>query len=184
MKKAILFLAMLVFTQVVFGQFKLTPNNYVSESNPDKNYIVLEFPDKSQKELFQKAKINIHSNYKNLKGDGFNEVEYDQIKLRISEEIPTGKLLGLTVTSDLSLIIELKFKDGKILIQPTFVEMKKQQGKYVSEIYLTDGNAFLGKSIFNKKGEVWLKEHHKSAENYVNEFVKTLSASLNKKEDW
>ena len=51
------------------------------------------------------------------------------------------------------------------------------------EIYLTDGNAFLGKSIFNKKGEVWLKEHHKSAENYVNEFVKTLSASLNKKED-
>ena len=68
MKKAILLFGVLA-SCFIFGQFKLTPDNYRSVENPDKDYIVFEVPDMTQKQLFEKTKMYITSKYNNLKGN-------------------------------------------------------------------------------------------------------------------
>ncbi len=183
MKKAILLFGMLA-SSVAFGQFKLTPNNFVNEESQDKNYIVLEFPEMTQKQIFEKAKMYIHSTFKNLKGDGFNEVEYSQIKLRASQGVLEEKVFGLSgAIFDATNVYELNFKDGKMMVKPYF-EYGNLRAKPAEKTYLTGGIGLLGKSIFKKDGTVWMEKQYKAIEDAVNNFVSELKAGISKSEDW
>ncbi len=165
-----------------YGQeFLLTQDNFKSKSDDSKNFVVIDLPDKTQKELFDKTKMHIHSNYSNLKGDGYNEVEYSQIKIVYTTIIDTGRrLLGMSVTKPYISAYEIGFKDGKVMIKPQFVEINNDD-KYNNKIYLTSATSLMGKSIFKKNGSIQLKELHKAAEDSTNEFVEKLIKSL--KED-
>lgn len=176
MKKAILFLAMLVFTQVVFGQFKLTPNNYVSESNPDKNYIVLEFPGKSQKELFIDAKKYFTSKFERLKGQGYNEVENEQLVLDVNSRIVVAVAYYKSGYWDLLNRYEINFKDEKLMIRPRFITLEYDD----TRIKLED--------LFSERWDKKTQENHEFAvwriKEEVNKFVKDFKEGVDKKEDW
>lgn len=182
MKNLILFL--ILISAYSFGQdFILTQDNFKSISDPTKNYIVLEFPEMNQKQLFDKSKMFIHSKFKNLKGDGLNEVEPSQLKMRSRVVGATVKVFGdETITSYLITTYELGFKDGKIMVKPHFDEFEGA-GPDRNNTYLTGGNAF-AKSIYNKKGEIWIKYYYDIANDKTNQFVNDLKTSINSKEDW
>ena len=182
MTKAVLFCGM-IFSSFVFGQFKLTPNNFVSEENPEKDYIVLEFPEQNQKQLFDKTKTFIHSNFINLKSDGLNEVQYSHIKARVNVgKTKISTIFGCAGIGNFHGTIELFFKNGKIMIKPFYEKVTFERNGF-KKVTLTGGN-FILKSIFNKKGEITGKCEHQDIEEMMNNFVKNLTKALNDKEDW
>lgn len=183
MKKTILLFSTLV-SSVIFSQFKLTPNNFVSEENTDKNYIVLEFPELKEKELFLKTKTFIFNNFKNLKNDGYNEIESSHIKLRARQDVSSTKVLGMVVGEYLTATYEIDFKDGKIRIKPTYNEIEVEGQSKETIIYLTGGSGLLGKSIFKKDGSPWFPKKISASEKVINDFIKGLRESFNKKEEW
>ncbi|MFP3593967.1 hypothetical protein [Chryseobacterium sp. SIMBA_038] len=182
--KKLFFLSVFV-CGLVFGQeFKLTPNNFINAADDSKNYIVLEFPDLKQQQLYEKTKIFIQSKFQNLKGDGFNEVQYSFIKIRTTTPGTKVKALGsISLMSYMITTYEINFKDGKFMIKPIleYFEPNSPEG---SITYLNGGNSFAGKSIFNKDGTIWLKNYYEVANMNVNEFITELKANLSTKEDW
>lgn len=179
MKK--LLLATILISGFAFSQeFVLTPENFKNKSDQTKDYVVIEAEGQTQKQLFDKTKMFIHSNYKNLKGDGYNEVEFSQIKLRARSNMDTGKkVLGYKVDMPFTNTYEIGFKDGKIMVKPYFEYIEKQD-KYDSKIYLTGGSGVLGKSIFNKNGEIWMQGMYDGVLSQTNDFVNGLKAAINK----
>ncbi|KGO08575.1 DUF4468 domain-containing protein [Elizabethkingia bruuniana] len=182
MNKIFTILALGIFS-ISTAQFKLTSSNYINEIDPSKNYVVYEFQGLSQKQIFDKVKMYIHSNFKYLKGDGYNEVEPGQIKLITNEDFIARKSLGMTFSYILNTTYELNFKDGKMMIKPYFNYINIPYGVN-EQVYLTY-NGSSNKSVFKKNGKIWLEDiGFKNAENTVNNFVIGLKESITKNEDW
>ncbi|HCD9234563.1 TPA: hypothetical protein NEG48_001548 [Elizabethkingia anophelis] len=152
---------------IAYSQFKITPANFVNEADLSKNYVVIESPDKSKSDLFNVVKMYVNSNYKGVKFDGYNEVVNEQIVIDLVYRKPNAGALewggGLLVKDR----IEINFKDGKVMIKPIFYKMVSPDGR--KEIYLTGGSGFVGKSVFNQKGEVWIGD----------KLVETINNSVN-----
>lgn len=185
MNKIFTILAIGIFS-ISTAQFKLTPDNFKNAEMQEKDFIVFEYPGLTQKQIFDKAKMYIHSNFKNLKGDGFNEVEPSQIKLRSRQRFEANKVFGMVNTWVLNSVYEFNFKDGKIMIRPVYeyIELPSSSGTEKS-MYLTGGSGILGKSVFKKDGSVWVdKEIFNRIENTVNDFTNGLNKSITKNEDW
>lgn len=130
--------------------------------------------------------MHIHSDFKNLKGDGFNEVEFSQIKLRARSDMDTGKkMLGFKIEMPFTNTYEIGFKDGEIMIK-SFFEYVDKQDKYNTKIYLTGGSGLLGKSIFNKNNEVWLPGMYDGIIAQTNSFVEGVKKAIenNSSSDW
>lgn len=124
----------------------------------------MEIPNKSQSELFKKAKIYITGKYKGIKNDGFNEVEPEQIVLDVSgsnEKTIIINLSGANVWS-VSNRYELNFKDGKIMIKPIFRELTNTIERN-STVQIS--------SLFNKKGEPRKEKAISFADSETNSFV-------------
>ncbi|SHL52169.1 hypothetical protein SAMN05444360_102175 [Chryseobacterium carnipullorum] len=183
MKKLIL-LSLFAFNMVIGQEFILTPNNFVNKDDETKNFIVLSYPELNQKQLYDKTKTFIQSKFKNLKGDGLNEVEYSFIKLRASSPGTTVKVFGSeSLMSYMVTTYEINFKDGKLMVKPT-LERFESNSPGVDNTYINGGNSFAGKSIFKKDGKVWLKNYYEVANVSVNQFIDGLKAYLSNKEDW
>ncbi|RZJ51068.1 MAG: hypothetical protein EOO44_15190 [Flavobacterium sp.] len=180
-----LLLIPLLFCSMAFSQeFILTANNYVNNTDESKNYIVVEYPDLSQKELFDKTKTFIHTKFQNLKGDGLNEVQFSHLKLRSKSPGAYIKMFGSkNLTDYINITYDISFKDGKVMIKAIFEDFEANDiaGE---KTYLTGGNSWSGKSIFNKNGKIWLKEYFDDANNKANQFLQELKAYLSNKEDW
>lgn len=161
-------------------EFVLTPNNFVNKDDESKNYIVLDYPEVNQKQLYDKTKIFIQSKYENLKSDGINEVEYSFIKIRTTAP---GTRIGGSLMSLMMVVYELNFKDGKIMLKPVLDHFDPTKPTS-SAVYLTGGNSFSGKSIFDKDGKISLKNYFESSNTNVNKFLIDLKEFLSKKEDW
>ncbi|GEM_PF-947986 len=182
--KKLLLLSIFGWSFISGQEFILTPQNFVNNADESKNYIVLEYPEFNQKQLYEKTKIFVQSKFKNLKGDGLNEVEYSFIKIRTSEPGTRVKMLGREfLMSYMITTFELNFKDGKIMIKP-ILELFEPAESGASNTYLTGGNSFSGKSIFNKDGKIWLKNYYDASNLNVNNFLKNLKDSLSNNEDW
>ena len=176
MKKAILLFGMLASCSI-FGQFKLTPDNYRSVENPDKDYIVFEVPNMTQKQLFEKTKMYITSKYNNLKGDGYNEVEPQQMVLNVTGSKSATVILSLGNNIwRVDNRYEINFKDGKLMVKP-----------YLYSFYnVMDNDSSRGvKYLYNKKGEARKQKAIDLAESEVNEFYNALIKGISKtNEDW
>lgn len=184
MKNIIILCLLLVFGISFSQEFILTPENFKSKDDNSKDYVVIEFPNYNQKELFDKTKMFITSNYRNLKNDGLNEVEYSQLKLRSRVVGTKVKLLGSeSVGSYLTTTYDINFKDGKIMIKPFFNDFEPEV-KDGSKIFLVGGSSYFGKSIFKKDGKIWLQNHYNAANEIVNNFVTDLKKSLTNSNNW
>lgn len=161
-------------------EFVLTPNNFVNKYDETKNYIVLEYPEMNQKQLYDKTKIFIQTKFENLKSDGLNEVEYSFIKIRTTAP---GTKIGGSLMSLMMVVYELNFKDGKIMVKPV-LDYFNPTKPTSSPVYLTGGNSFSGKSIFDKNGKVSLKNYFEVSNTNVNKFFNDLKDYLSKTEEW
>lgn len=163
--KKIIFLSALFLANITFAQeFKLTAENFKEKSNTEKNYYVLEMPGKSQADLFKKAKIYITGKYKGVKNDGFNEVEPEQIVLDVSgtnEKTIIIQFSGPNIWTA-SNRYEINFKDGKIMIKPSFRELDNTLQRNTTRS-ISD--------LFNKKGEPKKEKAIELAEFEANKFI-------------
>lgn len=174
MKKAILLFGMLA-SSVAFGQFKLTPENYVNEET-SKDYIVLDFPGVNQQELFDKIKIYITSKFKGVKNDGYNEVAGKQIVLDVSKSAGVVKVLGLPVIGgDFTNRYEINFKDEKIMVRPKFLHIELPNGR----------GGLAEKPAYNSKGKLSIHNTYFDGINKsTNDFISELKTGISKSEDW
>lgn len=161
-------------------EFVLTPNNFVNKEDQSKNYVVLEYLEMNQKQLYDKTKIFIQTKFENLKSDGLNEVEYSFIKIKTTAP---GTKIGGTLMSLMMVVYELNFKDGKIMVKPILDHFDPTKPTS-NVVYLTGGNSFSGKSIFDKTGKVSLKNYFEVSNTNVNKFFTDLKDYLSKKDDW
>lgn len=175
-----LLLSLFACNMAMAQEFVLTAKNFVNKDDESKNYIVLEYPEMNQKQLYDKTKIFIQIKFENLKSDGLNEVEYSFIKIRTTAP---GTRIGGTLMSLMMVIYELNFKDGKIMLKPVLDHFDPTKPTS-NTVYLTGGNSFSGKSIFNKDGKISLKNYFEVSNTNVNKFLTDLKEYLTKKEEW
>ncbi|MEN2436837.1 hypothetical protein AAH994_15595 [Weeksellaceae bacterium A-14] len=186
--KKIIFLSSFMFVNLTFAQeFKLTANNFVSKADETKNYEVIEKPGKTKEQLFTEVKKYVTASFKGLKFDGYNEVANEQIVLDVrNEQESNAKMFGMSLFSGfVSIRYEMNFKDGKFMIRPTFQKAETYSNNKTNTIYLTGGN-FMQGSVFNKKGEVSLKQIYEMAVKTNEEFVSNLVKGVenNSNSDW
>lgn len=187
MKKVFLLTAIAISSLIFAQEFKLTPNNFVNKADETKNYVVIEKPGKTKEQLFIDVKKYISASYKGVKFDGYNEVANEQIVLDLRDEQEGNvKILGVSLLSGyISIRYEINFKDGRFMIKPTFQKAETYSDHKPNSIYLT-GTNFMQSTIFNKKGEVSLKQIYEMTIKTNDEFVSNLIKGLenNSSSDW
>lgn len=179
MKISIFIIALLICCHSGYSQFKITPHNFVSIADSLNDYIVIDYTGMPKHELFKKAKIYVTSNFKGIKYDGYNEVEDELIVLDVTIDT-SMQLFGSQQLVELNNRIELRFKDNKLRISPTFQDLSLPYRGGIHKIPLTGGVAF-NPSVFKSNGKPY-KETPQIIENLTNEFINKLTSNLNKKD--
>ena len=185
MKKLILIpLILLSFMMNAQEKLVLTENGFRTVSGKD--YIILNYPGKSQKELFNLFLTNLSAIYISPK-DAINSVPNSMINI-------TGFARNVCkkgyVHYDSYYTVVFQFKDGKVKINvPEMVGTNGEiarNGKYF--IYLKGHNdpgiVNVVFSIWNKKGKLKNEKFKTSIENYFNSYLADIIKEVNKKEAW
>ena len=161
--------------QVVSQEFELTPENFRSKSESDKDYIVIEVPGKTNNELFNKSKQFINQYYNNPK---FVTSESDNSQIVINAY---GSKYSMTMFSWYNEYqIELQFKDGKIKLSPKFKWIKNYNGGDDIPLVLSSGYMW---AVFNKKGKVMRSKSKEIAEQDLKDFVTGLLNKFHESSD-
>lgn len=180
MKKMLFFLLLSAFA---FGQkFDLTSSGFVNADDKSKNFVVLEFPGKTQAELYKNVMILLNKKYKSAK-NVISSVEPETITIDAIAANPVRRTGMHSFNNRYN--ITLSFRDDKVKIDaPTFQLTTDAFGKR-QEMFLVGGFSMDGSSfgIFNKKGEVKIEKAVEDLNQFANDFVNSIKES-DKKEDW
>lgn len=185
MKKIILVL--LVLFTVSFtanAQFTLTKNGLVSTENPELKYIVLEFPGKTQQELFQNVNVYLHSLQSNPRRS-LRTIEDQAIMVDMiaHDSIFMAKILGVVQTGDLSYNISFEFKDGRVkvnaptnlrlfVVRPADGEAEIVRARDGKPVNYVDG-------IFDRRGKIREPKIKQSIENYFHNYILQIFNAVN-----
>jgi hypothetical protein len=186
MKKLfILLIVLVVFSNVSFAQFfKLTPDGIVNSTDSTKNYVVLDFPDKNQKELFDKAKIYIVGNYNSSKSV-LSEASPDVLSVLANTDFTFKYIMNYSAW--LKYKYTLTFKDEKIKVEFNIVDMGFNVPNPKSTIGLIRNRSNNIEGIYDKKGEVSSQVSIDDIERYANYLTVSLNNAItgdSKKDDW
>ncbi|MCD1117244.1 hypothetical protein [Chryseobacterium turcicum] len=177
--KKIIILITLVFSIFIFSQeFKLTEDNFKVSDDTSKNYIVLSFPGVNKQTLFDKTKNYITSNYPYLDKEKLKETVNDQLLFEVVSQTSRTVFINKRGSNVWSVVnyFEINFKDDKIMIKPTFVNLTNAD---------KTSTTLLG-SFFNSRGIVRLENAANFVEAFTNSFVNNIKneVSSNKTNDW
>lgn len=123
MRKALLIiLSALFYTTIVSAQsdFKLQPNgSFLSPDN--KQYMVFEYPELSQQQLYEKFLVSISACYVSPK-DVISSVTNEGISVNGHEDYFVSiKAMGQRLYLDARYVIKLYFKDGRVRVDAPIV---------------------------------------------------------------
>lgn len=182
--KKLTFLLIVLLSGLFYAQeFKLTPENFKDVANPEKNYVVIEVPNKTKHDLYIATKKFVNNYYKNPKFVT-TDIEDEQIMINaVGSEFKVIYQLSGANLWRMRYQYEIQFKDRKIMFKPTFVELENTMES--TTLSLVGGGMF-SKGMFNKKGEVSKEKGNLAVENDVNSFVKELKEAVLKpvNSDW
>lgn len=124
MKKIIILTlcALLSSLSIRAQQVILTSEGFVDANQPDKNYVILEFPGKSQQQLYDAFKTMVMSNYVSPK-TVMSENSPISLTVHGVEDV-TFSLLK----NSFSYTVVFSFKESRVRIQPHFVSLKTETG--------------------------------------------------------
>lgn len=177
MKKFLFTFVILMMSLTGFAEehiFVLSPFGMVTTNPKSPNYIVLDCPTLTQKELYEKVLLTIGEQFTSPK-DILSTVEGKQISIICN--IANGVKRTDFHSFDVSFKLVFEFKDGKIKVNApsinriTTVTHKFQEmfiRKYITSISIGSGDEF---SIYNSKGKLKLEKAKKTLENTVNNTV-------------
>lgn len=186
-------LPMMVMAQVK-NYFTLVPNAFVSTESTNKDYIVIEYPNKTAAQLYKAIISASVSVFKSSK-DVVSSVENESISMHwFSDGIPVKIGLGFNKTCQYKPTLVWHIKDGKIKIDAPAVETLygyKGSNNHFS-VQMDNGNAggFLGIEyhMFDKNGVVNKNTASTKAmmEETINSVINGILANVDKelKSDW
>ncbi|AQX50630.1 DUF4468 domain-containing protein [Elizabethkingia anophelis] len=166
MKKLLLFLTL--STIFINAQsFKLSPDGIINEKDTAKNYIVLDFADKSQAELFKATRMYLQKQF-NSPDNVISIVDNDQIVVNAVAKYAVSNL-------DYTYQDIYTFKDGKIKYQPTIKYLQTNSNYSSSKLPY---RGFDG--IYNDNGQLNRENLKEPLENYLNTKVILIKQGIQK----
>lgn len=186
--KKLLFLLIISFSISVYAQdseFILTPEGFRDKNDNSKDYVVINTKG-AQAELYSKVKMNISTRYRSPK-DVLSESYPDMITITGYSE--NAIFPNALITYEMDYVINIKFKDDKIRIDAPFFELYTYIDDKRANLLLA-GTANLGlgaetnKYIYNKKGELKVKQAPVQLQDFFNSFIRDLTLSTNNKNNW
>lgn len=173
----------LMFGALMYGQkFQLTPNGFVNAEDNSKNYVVVDFPNKSKEEIYKKVSVMLNKKYKSSK-DVISAVEPESITINA---ISAKKIRRTGMHSfDNRYNITLSFKDGKVKIDAPSFELSTFDYGKKQEMFLIGGFSLDGSSfgIYNKKGELKINKAADDLNTFANEFIEDIK-NIEKQDEW
>lgn len=168
------------------AQFSLTPDGFVNPKTPGKNYVVYEFYDMSQQEIFDAAVSYLYSIYVNpdsvlsmsgnssitINGLGKNAIQIDRRSFY-----------------DIKYTISIQIREGRMRINaPYIVSMDNPNNApyNYNEFYLI-GLGYFKNGVFNKKGKVINETALFSIETFFEDYISRLRNGIfsgSNEEDW
>lgn len=193
MKKTLLIALFLFFTQVGFAQyFTLTSEGFKSADKTD--YVVLNFPNVKQAELYSNVLNVLNTMYKNPK-EVLSLVEGQSITIKGYEEDAIDSkekqnpiMIGKRKAKyDVSYTLSILFKDGKIRFNSPSFECRKwvigSGSNYWAYMSLVkEKKAYY--SIYDKKGELVAEEAAASLNKHFNTLIKEILDKSNNINNW
>ncbi|MDM1061930.1 DUF4468 domain-containing protein [Empedobacter falsenii] len=188
MKYIILFF-MLFAVNMQAQKFRLKPSGFVNSDDNSKNYVVLEFPNQSQSDLFKKAMIYATKNYKSA-NNVVSKVDNEAITINAISSIPIRRN-ALHVFQNQYTII-LSFKDGKIKVDAPIVNMTRfidgeKKTLHVSwnrPVPLNESNV----GVYGKDDKLKSEKALEDLERFANEFLEKLKNGIESEssanDDW
>ncbi|WP_300685469.1 hypothetical protein [Chryseobacterium sp.] len=177
--KRVFLISAILFSSFIYSQeFIITYENYKSKEDPSKDYIILEYPGKAKEELYKMTKKYINSKYIGSKDYSFSEVEDEQIVIDVLSRDYRRIWINLSGGNlwKVSNRYEFNFKDGKLMIRPSF-----------SNFTNTENNSKAGIGImYNSSGQLKKENIAAFTEALANTFVRDFKKGLeeNKSNDW
>ncbi|WP_326983876.1 hypothetical protein VUJ46_04875 [Chryseobacterium sp. MYb264] len=178
MRKIFLLIVLLLANFAFSQEFILTEANYKLKEDNTKNYVVIDFQGHKKEYLFKIVKENVNKLYKELLNEQYVELENEQIVLNIMSQTSRTIFINREGPNVWRVVnrYEINFKDGKIMIRPSFVNLRNTDNNNVATI----GN------FFNSRGIVRFQNAVMFAEAFTNTFIKNFKKDLveNKNNDW
>ena len=168
----------------MYGQtFKLSPTGYVNADGSGKKYVVLEFSEKNQKELYDAVKSFIVTSYNSPK-DVMSEAPPTNISITGVSDF-TYRMMGCEVKYK----VNFTFKDNRIKVDFLIVDLSPSQLGATWTISLVGGASIMDDhGIFKKNGEVRSKKAKERLEDIANDLISQLKNNINApselEEDW
>lgn len=185
-----IFLLLFIFNCLsMFAQFKLTPNGFVSENEPDKAYVVYDFENVDANTLYRKVISSINTMFV-ASENVINEAPGESININA---LKTGicqikYIKKYSYDAKYNLII--KFKDGKIRFDAPIVRELYYQYDAISPknyLYIECGKNSMSGSLrlYDKNCEPRYADAIKDIETFFNLLIKEIVYSTDQKnDDW
>jgi hypothetical protein len=183
--KYLLSIALAVISSVLSAQtFIVTPDGLRDSSDNKKYYIVLQMPGRSASQLYSTCLKELIRNRSGKERTVTASTENEFIKYETLDKtfmiVNNG---GAKILFSARYTIELSFKDGRIRVEPTLLNMFS--GELGIPIVFT-GGLLDGYAIYDKKGNLKRPVIKSDLERYFSDLVKSLryEISPDQKTDW
>lgn len=182
MKKVLIFGSLIICLFGFAQTMKLTPDGFVDASDSSKKYVVIEFPNASQSELYKDALVMLNKKYRSSK-DVLSAVEPESITIDAISSHPVHRTSMHSFTNRYN--ITISFKDGKIKVDAPSIQLYTYDYGKKQEMFLIGGFTIDGSSfgIYNKKGELKIEKAENDLNQFVNNFIADIK-NIQSKEDW
>lgn len=138
MKKLFTILTIIITAFISAQSLKLTDENFKNSADTTKNFVVIEVPNKSKQEIFISLKKLLNDKFIGMKSESYTEIENEQISVFLYSKNKLTILLNPLVANVYyaNVKYEFNFKDGKMMIKPTFQFLTNFEGykEYLKDI--------------------------------------------------
>lgn len=167
-------------------KFVATPNGLRDVDNIERNFLVLNFPDKTTKELYDATNKFIQMSYIHPDNVMRGNVEGEYLRTSTFSKdafLLQKGLFGEPYYADMRFNTSFEFREGRIKLEIESIDFYYAETKfeYIRLVRLSYG-------IFDTKGNP-IKDYNIKLENYFNKYVSDLMLFINKEftpndEDW
>lgn len=166
-------------------QYVATPEGLRDSENPDRDFLVFNFPGKTHKELYDITNKFIQVNY--VHPDNIVKADFEGEYLRITTYAEKVLLLqkglfGESYYADIRFQGSFEFREGRMKFEIDHIDFLYNSGTFD---YIRDGALSWG--IFDKKGKP-VKDFNIQLEKYFNKYISDLLFYINKEftidDDW
>lgn len=159
------------------AQLKLTSDGFVNADDNTKNYIAIDFPEKTQSQLYKSALMYLNTLYVSPK-EVLSTMENEVITINGVGEFRAKCATGIPIDFRVNYTISLKFKDGKMRIDIPSINSISAPGV---KMYLSGAGSMMGDTlvIFKKNGEVKREDAKIALELYFNQYFSNIIEKIN-----